>query len=115
MTPEELEQAAGANGALARLLVALPIDNIGPWVDGEVLRNTRDYDIARCIAEWCSGAIFGLALRSNDPEQVISGKGDYRGMVDLIDNSLTEKLNRHMGRKTAAGLYLPNGCMGFKN
>jgi hypothetical protein len=117
MTPDEIEAkkaAPGPEGALARLLLALPINNLEPWVEGEIIRNTNHYDIARCIAEWCSGAIFGLALKSDSPETVIRGRGVHRGMLDLIDISLTKKLNRHVHRKTQGGLFLPPDTMDMK-
>lgn len=117
MTPEEIEAKKGMQGpegALARLLLALPINDLQPWVEGEIIRNTHHYEIARCIAEWCSGAIFGLALMSDNPETVIRGNGVHRGMLDLIDISLTKKLNRHVRRKTPGGLFLPPDTLDMK-
>lgn len=117
MTPKETEakkDAHGPEGALARLLLALPINDLEPWVDGEIIRGTHHYDIARCIAEWCAGAIFGLAFKSDSPERVIRGTGVHRGMLDLIDISLTSKLNRHVHQKTTGGVFLPPDTLGMK-
>jgi len=117
VTPEEIEQKKGLQGpegALARLLITLPIDNLEPWVNGEILRGTRDYDIARCVAEWCAGAIFGLALKSDSPEVVIRGTVAHSGMLDIIDTSLRKKMNRHTSRKTPGGVFLPPDTLDMK-
>jgi hypothetical protein len=116
MTDEEIKAKAagpGGHGALARLLLTLPINNMDGWLNGEIIRGTDPYDIARALAEYCAAALFGLAARASEPEKVMNGTARHDGLTTLLRNSLIKKMDRHLNRVTPGGVFLPAGAIGL--
>jgi hypothetical protein len=116
MTDDEIKAKAagpGGEGALARLLLTLPINNMDGWLNGEIIRGTDHYDISRALAEYCAAALFGLAARADDPEKVMNGTAVHEGLTGLLRKSLINKMDRHLRRVTPGGVFLPAGAIGL--